>query len=240
VILIVIDTLRADYLGSYGYPRESSPHLDRLAARGVRFDDVTSTAPVTLPSVASILTGLIPPTHGVRDNAGFTLAPAHETLTERFAAAGWRTGAVVSSAVLSADRGLDQGFEIYRDQFGGDYPVFDPSLEPLADQLAADRRRADRTTDLALELIEDFGDRPYFLLVHYFDVHEYYDPPRSPATPIPERFTSWMRRSRASSMGSSPRILRSWSSSRTTEKGSGNTGKPVTVSCCTRPRSACP
>lgn len=177
VVLIIIDTLRADYLGSYGYADSTSPTLDRLAAEGLRFEDVTTVAPVTLPSVTSILTGQIPPRHGVRDNAGFVLAEAEETLAERFRAAGWRTGAVVSSAVLSADRGIDQGFEFYRDEFGGDYPIYAASLEPMREEIASDRRRADRSTDLALELIEEFGHQPYFLMVHYFDVHAHYDPP---------------------------------------------------------------
>lgn len=177
VVLIVIDTLRADHLGSYGFEGAISPVLDELAGAGVRFADVTTTAPVTVPAVASILTGRIPPDHGVRDNAGFVLAPEHVSLAERFQDAGWKTGAVVSSAVLSADRALDQGFDTWRDEFGGDYPVYNPALDPLRDQLAGDRRRADRTTDIALELIDDFGGAPYFLLVHYFDVHDYYDPP---------------------------------------------------------------
>jgi arylsulfatase A-like enzyme len=177
VVLIVIDTLRADYLGSYGFGKDTSPFLDELAARGIRFADVTTTAPVTAPSVASILTGLIPPAHGLRDNAGFVLADDRVSLAERFQDAGWKTGAVVGSAVLSADRGLDQGFDAYRDQFGGEYPVYDPTLAPLQEQLGADRRRADQTTDLALDLLRDFGNAPHFLLVHYFDVHDYYDPP---------------------------------------------------------------
>ena len=93
VVLIVIDTLRADHLGSYGFEGAISPVLDELAGAGVRFADVTTTAPVTVPAVASILTGRIPPDHGVRDNAGFVLAPEHVSLAERFQDAGWKTGA---------------------------------------------------------------------------------------------------------------------------------------------------
>lgn len=177
IVLIVIDTLRADFLGSYGYANETSPHLDALARSGIRFHDVTTAVPVTLPSVTTILTGRYPYEHGVRDNAGFVLSAEEETLTERFRAEGWRTGAVVASAVLSADRGLAQGFEIYDDEFGGEYPVYNPDLMPLQEEISQDRRRADAVTDRAIEIIDGFGDAPYFLFVHYFDVHSHYDPP---------------------------------------------------------------
>jgi choline-sulfatase len=177
LILIVIDTLRGDRLGYSGYARAITPTLDSLAAAGVVFDDAMTPAPLTLPAVASLLTGRLPFHHGIRDNDRFVLSPGEETLAERFAAAGFRTGAVVGSAVLARDRGLDQGFEVYEDRFSGPYPVYDPTLEPLISQLASSERRADVVTDRALEMLKSFAADPFFLLVHYFDVHMFYDPP---------------------------------------------------------------
>jgi len=186
LVLIVIDTLRADRLGSYGYAKARTPYLDALAARGVRFTDAMTPVPVTLPAVTSLLTGLWPFHHGVRDNEHYVLSPDVVTLTERLRAAGWRTAAVVASSILAADRGLDQGFEVYDDHFQGPYPVYHPSLEPFQDQLSVTRRRADTVTDLALAQLHDFGDEPFFLLVHYFDVHSYYDPPPAYAQMHPD------------------------------------------------------
>lgn len=187
VLLIVIDTLRADHLGIGGYEQAHTPTLDRLAAEGIWFSDAMTPVPVTLPAFASLLTGRLPLHHGVRDNARFTLAEEEETLAERFDRGGWRTGAVLGSAVLESDRGLAQGFEVYDDEFEGPYAVHDPAYEPFASKLATDRRRADTVTDRALELARSFGDDPWFLLVHYFDPHSYYDPPPEAAARHPGR-----------------------------------------------------
>jgi arylsulfatase A-like enzyme len=177
VLLIVIDTMRGDRLGCAGDPRALTPTLDRLAARGVLFADATTPAPITLPAVTSLLTGLYPPHHGVRDNGVFTLDPSRETLAERFRAAGYRTGAVVGSAVLAPDRGLRRGFETYDADFETPYPLYNPVLEPYREEFTGTRRRADRVTEDAAELLRGFGDAPFFLLAHYFDVHMHYDPP---------------------------------------------------------------
>ena len=177
LLLIVIDTLRADRLGYAGYAPASTPTLDSLAASGLRFSDATTPVPTTLPAVASILTGLYPTAHGVRDNGWFALDPSFETLAERFRDAGFRTGAVVGSAVLEEDRGLAQGFETWDDDFSGEYPVYREELQAFAADFAKDRRRADTVTDLALAALQRFDKSPFFLLVHYFDVHMHYDPP---------------------------------------------------------------
>jgi arylsulfatase A-like enzyme len=177
LLLVVIDTLRADRLGHAGYAPASTPTLDSLAASGLRFSDATTPVPTTLPAVASILTGLYPTAHGVRDNGWFVLAPSFETLAERFRDAGFRTGAVVGSAVLEEDRGLAQGFETWDDDFSGEYPVYREELQGFAADFAKDRRRADTVTDLALAALQRFDESPFFLLVHYFDVHMHYDPP---------------------------------------------------------------
>lgn len=193
-MLIVIDTLRGDRLGYAGYASAVTPNLDELAARGTSFTDASTPVPVTLPAVSSLLTGRQPFHHGVRDNEHYALPAGETTLAERFAAAGWRTGAVVASAILASDRGLDQGFGTYDDDFTGPYPVYRPDLESFADELAATRRRADVVTDRALARVAAFGDEPFFLLVHYFDPHSFYDPPpaaaaRQPAGPYDAEIT---------------------------------------------------
>jgi arylsulfatase A-like enzyme len=177
LVLIVIDTLRADHLGAYGSSEASTPVLDALAARGTRFAQAMTPAPITLPAVSSLLTGRLPFHHGVRDNDRYTLPETELTLAERFRGAGWRTQAVVASAILASDRGLSQGFETYEDKFAPPFPIHTPTLEVFADELARSQRRADAVTDLALAGLAGLGDEPFFLFVHYFDVHSYYDPP---------------------------------------------------------------
>ena len=111
--MITLDTTRADRLSPYGFMNVSLPHLERLAREGVVFDQATSVAPLTLPAHTSLFTGLLPPNHGVRDNADPPLEDTHTTLAETLLARGFRTGAFVGSVVLDPDRGLQQGFEEY-------------------------------------------------------------------------------------------------------------------------------
>ena len=117
ILLITIDTLRADRVGAYGDALAATPNLDKLAAGGALFREAHSVTPLTLPSHASILTGLYPVHHGLRDNAGFRLGAATPTLAEALHAVGYRTGAFVSAYVLDGAWGLDQGFDVYRDPF---------------------------------------------------------------------------------------------------------------------------
>jgi len=166
VLLVVLDTTRADHLSSYGYPRETTPQLDRLAAEGERYDDAWAHAPWTLPTMASILTGLPPHVHGAgRGPEGvYGILPDVKTLAEQMAAAGYRTGALINVVWCSpALSSLDRGFELY------DYHETD------ATNLG--HRDARRTTDAALGWLEQLGDDPFFLTVHYFDPHLTYDPP---------------------------------------------------------------
>lgn len=166
VLLVTLDTTRADHLGAWGHPHASTPHLDALAARGLRFSRCDSAAPITLPSHATILTARYPPRHGVRDNGTFTLAPEALTLAERLREEGYDTAAVVSAIVLARRHGLDQGFRLYDDDLGAG----------LAAGTEVEERRADATTDAALAALA--GLKPPFLLwAHYFDPHEEYRPP---------------------------------------------------------------
>src|SRR5215468_4082840 len=111
VIVVSIDTLRADHLPAYGYSRGATPNLDALARESVVFETAYSHCPLTLPSHASLFTGRLPPRTGVRDNIGFRLKEGQRTLATRFKAAGWRTGAAVSAFVLRSDTGIAQGFD---------------------------------------------------------------------------------------------------------------------------------
>ncbi len=166
VVLITLDTTRADHLGAYGWSHARTPHLDALAARGTRFERCDTVAPITLPSHSSLLTGLLPPRHGVRDNATFVLPSEIQTITTRLRAAGFDTGAVVSAVVLARRHGLDQGFRLYDDDLGSGYTA----------GTVVGERQAEDTTLAAQRLLQQLKP-PFFLWVHYFDPHEEYRPP---------------------------------------------------------------
>ena len=177
VLLITVDTLRWDRLGSYGATHNPTPVLDRLSARGTRFETAIAHVPLTAPSHASILTGLTPVRHGVRDNGGFVLTEKI-TLASTFRAAGYATAAFVSGFPLDRRFGFAAGFQTYDDRLpGSDGPG----------RAAYTERRADDTTERALAwLAASAGNRPsssgaappWFLWIHYFDPHAAYDPPQ--------------------------------------------------------------
>jgi arylsulfatase A-like enzyme/Tfp pilus assembly protein PilF len=175
VLLVSIDTLRADHVGVYGAASAETPRLDALAAAGARFATAIAPAPLTLPSHASLLTALDPPRHGVRHNGVYHLEAGIETLAERFQSAGYATGAVVGAVVLARRYGLDQGFESYDDGTSSRRSGAGGFLE----------RSAAEVTDRALGWLES-APRPFFLWVHYYDPHHDYRPP----PPFAERFAS--------------------------------------------------
>ena len=171
VLLVTIDTLRADHVGCYGHASAATPVLDGLAARGVRFATAVVHVPLTGPSHASILTGLTPPGHGLRDNGGYVLPAEVRSGVEDFRQAGYRTAAFVSAFPLDRRFGLDRGFETYDDHLPrGNDRRRTPYVE----------RFADATTDAALRWLAAPAappDRPFFLWVHYYDPHAPYEPP---------------------------------------------------------------
>jgi arylsulfatase A-like enzyme/Flp pilus assembly protein TadD len=166
LVLITLDTTRADHLGSYGWKHARTPNLDALAARGTRFVRCDTAAPLTLPSHATLLTGLYPPRTGVRDNGTFVLPDRVETLAERLAAHGYDTAAVVSAIVLARRHNLSQGFRLYDDDLGTGYAAGTEVAE----------RPAEATTAAALAAAGRL-EAPFFLWVHYYDPHEEYRPP---------------------------------------------------------------
>jgi arylsulfatase A-like enzyme/Tfp pilus assembly protein PilF len=166
VLLITIDTLRADHVGVYGAGGEATPMMDRLAQHGVRFSTAISPAPLTLPAHASIFTGLNPPRHGVRHNGLFALSEDQNTLAEHFQDAGYQTAAIVGAIVLADSYGLGQGFDFYHDR----------DFTKRAGLGGYVERRATDVTDRALEWLRS-AQRPYFLWVHYYDPHRDFEPP---------------------------------------------------------------
>jgi arylsulfatase A-like enzyme/tetratricopeptide (TPR) repeat protein len=188
VLLVTIDTLRADRLGCYGDPAARTPALDNLAARGARFTQASTVAPITLPSHASILTGRYPAAHGVRNNGTFSLPDAEETLAEVFRREGWRTGGFVGAYVLSRAFGLDQGFETFDDRFDGPGAV-EPPAGAVARGARPSERRATAVTDAALAWLRGLGrSEPAFTWVHYFDPHADYAAPEPFLSDFPDRY----------------------------------------------------
>jgi arylsulfatase A-like enzyme len=167
IILIVVDTLRADHLGVYGYDRGTSPRLDRLARGATVFEAAWSAAPWTLPSVMSMMTSRYPSSHRV-ENDGLRLGADVPTLAETLKRAGYSTGGFVSHVYVSATFGFDRGFGTF-DDFGVSKPGYrlEAGMEP----------KADRVTDAALAWLGRQERKPVFLFAHYFDPHWPYDPP---------------------------------------------------------------
>ncbi len=176
LVLITTDTTRADHLGSYGYPKDTTPNLDKLAQKGVRFERAFAHVPITLPSHTSILSGTIPPFHGVRDNGGFMVRKDLVTLPEILKDQGYATAAFVSAFVLDSRYGLDEGFDVYDDQYKAQWSEEKLRDARIYNQMITDRP-ADQTTDRALKWLEQQGDQPFFMWIHYYDPHQRYDPP---------------------------------------------------------------
>lgn len=169
VLLVTLDTTRADRLGCYGYSKAETPHLDAIASEGVLFEQAITPSAFTLPSHASIMTGFYPPYHGIRLNGHAALADAHITLAERMTQAGYRCGAFVGAFVLDGRWGLEQGFEHFDDEF---------KLKPGQKlDLAGVQRTADQVVDAAVGWLEQPDERPFFAWLHFYDPHTPYDPP---------------------------------------------------------------
>ncbi len=167
IVLISVDTLRSDRLPAYGYDGVETPAIDRLAAEGVLFERAYSHVNVTLPSHASVFTGLLPPEHGVRDNAGYRLDEAIPTLAAEFGRAGYATGGFVSSYVLRAGTGIARGFDVYDDEVGFE----------TGRQLGRLQRPGTQTLAAASDWLGGVADSPFFLFLHLYEPHAPYEPP---------------------------------------------------------------
>ena len=179
VVLITIDTLRADRLGCYGYADIETPHLDRLAGEGILFENAVTTVPFTLPAHSSIMTGVYPPIHGVRENVGYALDERLPTLAEDMAGAGRRTGGFVSAFVLDGRWGIDRGFDRYYDEF---------KVQDMGTlNIASVQREGTETIDQAEAWLDDVAGAPFFLWLHLFEPHDPYEAPEPFAARYPKR-----------------------------------------------------
>src|SRR5262245_18436789 len=170
IILISIDTLRADHLPAYGYTKIRTPNIDALAAGGTVFEQAWSHAPQTLPAHASILSGRLPFETGVRDNVGFTVKPGQWMVQQALAASGSPTGGFVSAFVLRGATGIGQGFATY-----------DSEMPPVsAERSIGQVQRTGENTLAAAEQWLGARDRskPFFLFFHIYEPHKPYTPPQ--------------------------------------------------------------
>ncbi len=177
VILISVDTLRADHLPAYGYRQVETPNIDGLRRDSVLFERVYSHCPMTLPSHASMFTGSLPTEHGVRNNIGYRFEGAKlRTLAEELRERGYAAGAAVSSYVLRSDTGIDDGFEFYEDSIA----------VATAGATSEHQRSGGETLKHALAWIEGHREQPFFFFLHLYEPHAPYDPPE----PFKSRYPS--------------------------------------------------
>ncbi|HXV64806.1 MAG TPA: sulfatase-like hydrolase/transferase, partial [Vicinamibacteria bacterium] len=171
VLLVSVDTLRADHLSSYGATGIRTEASDRLASEGVLFEDVTTVSPTTLPAHASLFTGLTPVAHGVRDNVGFTLRGDVPTLASQLKANDYETAGFVGAFVLDSRFGIARGFDVWDDELGA-------SADGLEAGIVA-QRRGDAVLDSAFRWLDgrSEGESPFFAFVHFYDPHTPYESP---------------------------------------------------------------
>lgn len=172
LVLVTLDTTRADRMGAYGHEGAQTPVFDAFAAQGARFDRAYTTVPLTIPAHSSMFTGLYPPRHGVHDNGSAILADHFTTLAERLRDAGWSTGASVGAFVTTRAWNLDQGFDAYFDAVGGQGRW-------------SQERPAREVVDDAIGWVQEQRG-PFFLWVHVYDAHDPYAPPE-PTEGLEER-----------------------------------------------------
>jgi arylsulfatase A-like enzyme/Tfp pilus assembly protein PilF len=178
VILVTIDTLRADRLSSYGNPAPLTPNIDALAGEGIRFANAASTVPFTLPAHSSIMTGTYPPYHGVRENVGYTLDDSIPTLAEWLGARGYTTAGFVSAFVLDSRWGIARGFDTYYDEF---------DLDEMKGNLGSVQRDGRETIAEAVRWLDGGPASPFLLWLHLFDPHDPYTPPEPFRSQYPRR-----------------------------------------------------
>jgi len=169
VIVITLDTTRADRLPSYGCRDVVTPTLDAFAARGVRFEKCYAQTPLTLPSHTTLMTGTLPLFHGIRDNGGFFVPEKLKTMAELFKDKGYETGAFIAAYVLDSKWGLNQGFDTYFDKF--DLSKFKRV------SLGTVQRPANEILDQALPWLEERKAKRFFVWLHLYDPHTPYEPP---------------------------------------------------------------
>jgi choline-sulfatase len=176
LLVVTIDTLRADRVGAYGFPLATTPAMDAIARQGVLFEDAIIHAPQTRPSHASLFTGRLPFEHGIRDNFSKPLDASMPTLASILKQRGYATGGFIAAYPVSRDSGLHRGFDVFDDPFAG--------ASSVATRRDRSERRGAEVVDRALEWLGPSRGTPFFAWVHLFDPHAPYDPPR----PFAQRF----------------------------------------------------
>lgn len=180
VVLIIVDTLKPDRLGCYNYPIPTSPNIDNLASESALFENVITCSPVTLPSVSAILTSTYPIHNNVRYNGMFFLSDSFTTLGETLKENGYKTAAFVGGFPLDSRFKVDQGFDIYDDDFSNS--AKQGKRKWIGHKAEDFERSATEVNERAFRWLEEVKDEQFFLMVHYFDPHWPYDPPEPYAT----------------------------------------------------------
>lgn len=177
LVIVTFDTTRADAIGCYGNADAVTPTVDALAAEGTRFASAHTAVPITLPSHTTLMTGMYPTAHGVRDNGIFHVGDEQQTLAEMLSAAGYRTAAAVGSFPLAAQFGLDQGFELYDDHFSVLLEDIRGRRSVVKQQLFFDERPAGLVRESLEPWLEEHHAEPFFVWLHFFDPHQPLRPP---------------------------------------------------------------
>jgi choline-sulfatase len=176
LVLISMDTTRADHIGAYGYAQASTPVIDGLARQGFLFRNHLTPVPITLPAHTSMFTGLFPPSHTVRDNGTFVVPPEAVTLAEVLADHGYATAAFIGGFPLSKQFGIDQGFAHYDDRLDREAGKNVDPTRPT-DRIFFDERPATEVVDAAIAYHREHPCRPFFTFLHFFDPHQPLKPP---------------------------------------------------------------
>src|SRR5471032_3076758 len=188
VVLISIDTLRSDHLPVYGYHGVDTPNIDALRADAVLFERAYSHVPLTLPSHATMLTGLLPAGNGLRDNLGFRMSPNVATLPELLKKHGYATGAAVSAYVLRRETGISRGFDDYDDQI---------DLANSGVNVGRVQRDGGETAQIAEKWIAAHEHQPFFYFLHLYEPHTPYDPPEPYRSRYPSHYDGEIARADA-------------------------------------------
>ncbi|MEL7059644.1 MAG: sulfatase-like hydrolase/transferase, partial [Acidobacteriota bacterium] len=177
VLVVTLDTTRADRLGPYGYPDAGTPNYDAIAAGGFVFAQASTSVPMTLPAHSTIFTGTYPPVHGVRENSLFRLPDERTTLAEVLRDAGWDTGGAVGAIPVTRQFGIAQGFNVFDDHVTIAAEDFRGRRIDDASSLFFDERSAARVNDAILPWLRQERDQPFFAWIHYWDAHQPLHPP---------------------------------------------------------------
>lgn len=177
VVIVTVDTTRADHIECYGHPKSKTPAINALAEDGVLFENAFTPVPITCPSHSTMMTGKVPFTHGIRDNGLFILAEEQETLAEILKKEGYACGAAIGAFPLLSRFGVDQGFDFYDERLGGEFEDPEGNRVIRKKRLFFDERKAALVNESIFPWLDEHKDEPFFAWLHYFDPHHPHEPP---------------------------------------------------------------